>query len=72
MSYYSKKYIATMIFKEGRLHYKAFIDELNRHMKTDFTILLPVDENSNIDWDYMEQYMKGAERKAVQVLECLI
>ena len=72
MSYYCKKYIATMIFKEGRLHYKAFIDELNRHMKTDFTILLPVDEKKNIDWGYMEQYMKNAERKAVQVLECLI
>lgn len=71
MSYYCKKYIATMIFKEGRLHYKAFIDELNRHMKTDFTILLPVDEKENIDWDYMEQYMRNAERKAVQVLDCL-
>lgn len=71
MSYHCKKYIATMIFKEGRLHYKAFIDELNRHMKTDFSIPLPVDEKDNIDWDYMEQYMKNVEKKAVQTLECL-
>ena len=72
MSYYCKKYIATMVFKEGRLHYKAFIDELNRHMKTDFTIPLPVDENGNIDWSYMEQYMKDVEQRAIQTIDCLI
>lgn len=51
-----------MIFKEGQLHYKAFIDELNRHMKTDFTIPLPVDENGKIAWDYMDSYMRNAEK----------
>lgn len=64
MAYYCKQYIASMIFKEGRLHYKAFIDELNRHMKTDFTIPLPVDSNGDIDWNYMEEYMKKMEEMA--------
>lgn len=62
MSKYAKQYIATMIFKEGQLHYKAFIDELNRHMKTDFTIPLPVDEQGKIAWDYMDSYMRNIEK----------
>lgn len=64
MTYYCKQYIASMIFKEGRLHYKAFVDELNRHMKTDFTIPLPVDSNGDINWNYMEEYMKKMEEMA--------
>ncbi len=71
MSYYCKKYIATMIFKEGRLHYKAFVDELNRHMETDFSILLPIDEEGNINWDYMEQYMRNIEVRTISTLDCL-
>lgn len=72
MSYYQKQYIATMVFREGRLHYKAFIDELNRHMKTDFTIPLPVKNDESIDWKYMESYMKLVEEKAKMKLNTLI
>lgn len=57
MSDNCKQYIATMIFREGRLHYKAFIDELNKHMKTDFSIPLPVTGEGNVDWNFMESYM---------------
>ncbi len=35
-----KQFVATVVFREGRLHYKAFVDELNRHMKRDFSIPL--------------------------------
>ncbi|MGM9811111.1 MAG: restriction endonuclease subunit S [Paludibacteraceae bacterium] len=69
MSYYCKQYIATMIFKEGRLHYKAFIDELNRHIKTDFQILLPVTSKGTPDWEYMENYMQQMELRAKQLLD---
>lgn len=62
MSDYSKQYIATMVFREGRIHYKAFVDELNRHMKTDFTIPLPVKDDDSIDWEYMDSYMKKIEQ----------
>ena len=58
ISDYCKRFISTMIFKEGRLRYKAFVDELNRHMKTDFNILLPVTSDNKPDWDYMEKYMQ--------------
>lgn len=72
MSYYQKQYIATMVFREGRLHYKAFIDELNRHMKTDFTIPLPVKDDESIDWEYMESYMKFIEEKGKGIINTLI
>lgn len=70
MSDYCKRFICTMVFREGRLRYKAFVDELNRHMKTDFTILLPVTSDKKIDWDYMEKYMRTIEGKAIGTIEC--
>lgn len=67
MSFYQKQFIATMIFKEGRRKYKAFVDELNRHIKTDFSFYLPViNETNNIDWSYMERFMKQQNIKAEQ------
>lgn len=53
-----KRFIATMIFRESRSKYKAFVDELNRHIKTDFSILLPVTSDGKPDWNYMEDYMR--------------
>ena len=59
MSLYSKLFISTVIFRKSRLKYKAFIDELNRHVKTDFSFKLPVDMNGKPDWNYMEEYIKS-------------
>ena len=72
MSDYCKRFIATMVFKEGRIHYKAFIDELNRHMRTDFSILLPITSDETPDWDFMEQYMKNIEAKTKNTLAYLM
>ena len=68
ITFNQKQFIATMIFKEGRRKYKAFIDELNRHIKTDFSFYLPVVKNTNkIDWEYidnvMSQYSSNVEQK---------
>ena len=71
MSDNCKQYIATMIFREGRLHYKAFIDELNRHMKTDFSIPLPITKTNEIDWGYMEKKMSEIKRKVQNTIDCL-
>lgn len=62
MSNYCKMFIASVVFKESRTHYKAFIDELNRHMNTDFSILLPASSPGVPDWQYMENYMKNIEK----------
>lgn len=61
MSIYCKRFIATMITCEGQRRYKAFVDELNRHIRTDFSILLPVTPLGTPDWDLMEQYMHQVE-----------
>lgn len=57
MSFAVKQFIATMIFRESRSYYKAFNDELNRHIKTDFSFYLPVDADGKPDWSYMDKYM---------------
>ena len=75
MSFGIKQFIATSIFIESQLHYKAFIDELNPHIKTDFQFKLPVDENNIPDWKYMEEYMKeitSKSEKSIQVLKTLV
>jgi len=59
MSDESKLFIATTIFVESQLHYKAFIKELNKHVKTDFTIYLPAISEKEPDWEYMENYMRS-------------
>ncbi len=61
ISDYCKKFIATMIFKESQTYYKAFEDELNRHIKTDFSIYLPITNNNTPDWKFMNAYMKQLE-----------
>ena len=61
ISDYSKKFIATMIFKESQTYYKAFEDELNRHIKTDFSIYLPITHDNTPDWKFMDTYMKQLE-----------
>lgn len=72
MSDYCKHFIATMIFKEGQSHYKAFQDELNRHMKTDFSILLPTTKDNTPDWKYMEQYMRNITLKTQAIIHNLV
>lgn len=66
-----KRFIATMIFKEGRTHYKAFVDELNRHIKTDFQIYLPTTLSGEPDWDYMDNYMKSVFEEAEATISTL-
>lgn len=59
-----KRFIATLIFKESRSKYKAFTDELNRHIKTDFGIPLPITATGEPDWQYMETYMQNQFEKS--------
>lgn len=64
MSFEVKQFIATMIFRESRSYYKAFIDELNRHIRTDFSFYLPVDDAGKPDWGHMEEYMRSVMKNA--------
>lgn len=62
----TKRFIAAAIQKESFLNYKAFVKELNAHLRVDFTLRLPIDAVGDPDWDYMEQTMQKvmAEREA--------
>lgn len=71
MSDYVKRFISYVIFKESRTYYKAFEDELNRHITTDLSILLPVDDKGIPNWMYMEDYIKSVELSAKTRLETL-
>lgn len=44
-------------------NYEAFTDELNRHIRTDFIIRLPVNKTDQPDWAYMEEYMRKVEER---------
>jgi len=71
ISYNAKQFISIMIFRESRAYYKAFVDELNRHIKTDFSILLPVNETGQIDWNFIENYIKVIKENTLERLEIL-
>lgn len=68
----AKHFICSVIFKEGNIHYKAFIDELNRHIKTDFVIKLPVTSNDKPDYLYMENYIRNIKNKMFSKLSQLM
>lgn len=63
-----KLFIATCIFKESRLHYKAFRNELNRHLKKDFTFPLPVSKSGEPDYIYMNDYIEKLKKQ--QMIKC--
>ena len=71
MNEYVKKFIVTSIYASCA-NYEAFVDELNRHIKTDFIIKLPVTSAGDPDWAYTEQYMREMEEKARKRLERLV
>ncbi len=71
MSNNVKEFIATSIFKESRLHYKAFVRELNKYVRKTFVFKLPVDKDGNADYKYMDCYMSNIVNKISRNLEVL-
>lgn len=63
MSLNTKLFIATTIFRESQNNYKAFIKELNSHIKTDFEFYLPVDNNGKINETFIENFMDDATNR---------
>ncbi len=59
-----KLFIASVIYKESQMHYKTFEDELNRHISTDFSIMLPVKSKGNPNWKYMEKFVSNIQDKS--------
>ncbi|OUD85998.1 restriction endonuclease subunit S [Clavibacter michiganensis] len=59
----AKLFVATAIKKESSLNYKAFVKELNAHLRRDFSIKLPVLVDGTPDWTYMQRWMKSISRE---------
>lgn len=63
---FAKLYICQLIKFEVKNRFRAFGRELNKHIKTDFTIVLPVDDYDNINYDYMERFIKTLHYKKIK------
>ena len=57
MTWNVKQFIASCIFYESQNNYLTFVRELNKHIKRDFAIKLPVTSSGQPDWQYMDEYI---------------
>lgn len=57
MTWNVKQFIASCIFYESQNNYLTFVRELNKHIKRDFVIKLPVTSSGQPDWQYMDTYI---------------
>ncbi len=71
ITFEAKQFIATAIFKESQNNYRAFIKELNAHIKRDFVIKLPATAAGTPDYDYMAAYIDKIKRQSSHTLGAL-
>ena len=64
MSDGAKWFVASCIYREAVLNYSAFVKELNKHIKTDFYIKLPITPDGKPDWQYMDNYIANLAARA--------
>ena len=67
----AKQFIATAIFRESQNNYRAFIKELNAHIKRDFAIKLPTNSDSTPNYEYMSNYIKMVNKRVAHTIEQL-
>lgn len=66
VSILSKLYLCQIIKFEVKNKFRAFGRELNKHIKTDFTVNLPSNDDGAPDWDYMDRYMQTMHYKNIE------
>ena len=71
ITFEAKQFIATAIFKESQNNYRAFIKELNAHIKRGFVIKLPVLKDGNPDYAYMSKYIKDIQKRTEHLFASL-
>lgn len=71
ITFEAKQFIATAIFKESQNNYRAFIKELNAHIRRDFVIKLPTNTDGTPDYDYMTEYIGKIKKQSSHTLEAL-
>lgn len=63
MTWEAKQFISTAIFIESQNNYRAFIKELNAHLKKDFSFKLPVTNSGIPDYSYMTNFISDTREK---------
>ena len=72
ITFETKQFIATAIFKESQNNYKAFVKELNAHVKKDFKFKLPMDSEKKPNYEYMHNFMCKVRAKSNATLNNLL
>ena len=67
--YEARLFVACSISKKCKTTFTAFANEINKHLKTDLSILLPVKEEDVIDYEYMEERIRELEEERIRELE---
>ena len=70
--YEARLFIACVISKKCKALFSTFSNEINKHLKTDLSILLPVKETEEIDYAYMEERVRELEEEHVRELEAYL
>lgn len=65
ISRFAKLFLCQIIKFEVRNKFRAFGRELNKHIKTDFSVDLPTDAYGNPNWEYMDNYIKELHYKEI-------
>lgn len=71
ISFEAKQFIATAIFKESQNNYRAFIKELNAHIKRNFVIKLPAKVDGTPDYEYMSEYISRIKSRSLHTIKTL-
>lgn len=66
ISKYSKLYLCQIIKFEVKNKFRAFGRELNKHIRTDFTVDLPINELGKPDWLSMKNFIQTLHSKQIK------
>lgn len=61
----AKVYFVGALQKECKAQFTAFANEINRHLKTTLSVLLPATDNGQPDWDFMDKYIRAIEKVVI-------
>lgn len=65
ISLYAKLYLSQIIKFEVKNKFRAFGRELNKHIKKDFTVVLPTSNDVTPDWQFMSECIKKLNHKKI-------
>lgn len=71
VSYEAKIFFITVLEKKCKTMFSAFENEINKHFKTDLSVILPAKKDEP-DWQYMEEYIKSLKFESENKIKELV